>query len=127
MIKAYKYIRHYVNDDIHDARYGETEEIFIPDYAMAVCIINKQLYVTSVDSPRTGSPIKLTFMPGLTDEEIELMKDAIPMKFRDFAPSPLTEIKITQKDAANLRTLSRLQEDADMLRVIMKPQISKYL
>jgi hypothetical protein len=57
MIKAQKYIRHYCIDFVH-GKYGQTPEIFIPEYGIAINIIDDIFYVILTNKPENGCPVK---------------------------------------------------------------------
>lgn len=94
MIKAYKYTHHYIHDD----QYAQTEEIFIPDYRIAVCIINDNICVTSEKTPRT-----------------------------DDTTGPLIEIKVSEEDAYLFQELGEAQRVLEELKKKTQVNLKKYL
>lgn len=126
MVKAFKYTRHYVIDFIN-GDYGQVDEIFIRDYGIAVCFINDSLRVFLADAPRTKTPISITPSPTATEEEIKGMVMSIPERFRNYVPSPITEIEIQQTDAENLFRLAQAQKEVERLTKTLQENIKQYI
>jgi hypothetical protein len=126
MIKAFRYTRHYVIDHIRD-NYGETDEIFIPDYKIAVCVVDNNLYVNICDTPRTECPYKFNFNPDITEEVRKLLEKTIPERYRDFVPSPLTEIEVSLENALLFQKIAEIQEKLEDLKGEIKLEFKKYV
>jgi len=127
MISAQFYKRYYINDDIHDTRYGSTTEIFIPEYQLAVSQINNTLYVSSVTSPRTKPPI-FNIIESDIDNDIKEMLEEENLNFLQmFPPSHITDIQISEENCERLKTLYQLQQNLDKAKNLLKQELHQYL
>lgn len=76
----------------------KSKKYTIPEYKMVVFIYETKLHVGSADAPQIGPPIT---MPGKTYH-------------KDFPPSSLIEIEISQEDADLFKVLLQTQEKAQL-------------
>ena len=120
MVKAYKYSRNYVIDYVHDY-YGKHEEIFIPEYQIAINNWNDDINIVFTDVPRTDSPISKSSLIDNDDDNY------IPIQFRNYTPSKITEIEISEEDVLKFRNLFELQKQLDNMKHELHKDINKYL
>src|SRR5258708_37296033 len=110
MIKALKYNHHYLNGKSEPR---QPNEIFIPDYQIAVSIIDGKFSIVSSNEPRTERPAKLTIFPNANEEERKFIERHLPAKFKNPASDAVVEMEISDNDARSWAELYKLQQKMD--------------
>ena len=122
MIKALKYTRYFTIDFIDDD-YGETIEIFIPQYRLAVSRVDNELYIVSTDKVRTEPPIWQMIEPNVSDcIKIKLDHQNAKLLTR-FPASDIVEIELKEEVVERLKTIYQLQQNLDQLKNIVKQEL----